>query len=104
MIDSGENPWYDVITKYLQYGANRMEVDVIRIGNSKGIRLPAIVLKECNITDKVEMVVKDGQIVIIPVHNPREGWSDMFKEMNASGEDNLLMEDDLSEGTEDWEW
>ena len=81
-----------------------MEVDVVRIGNSKGIRLPALVLKECNITDKVEMLVKDGQIIIMPVENPRNGWDEKFKEMNASGEDNLLIEDNLNEGLEDWEW
>lgn len=81
-----------------------MEVDVVRIGNSKGIRLPAIILKECNITDKVEMIVKNGQIIIMPVENPREGWNEMFKEMNASGEDKLLIKDNLSEGVEDWEW
>jgi len=80
-----------------------MEVDVVRIGNSKGIRIPAIVLKECNITDKVEMIVKDGQIIMLPVENPREGWADMFKVMKASGEDKLLIEDNLSEGVEGWE-
>ncbi len=81
-----------------------MEVDVVKIGNSKGIRIPSIVLKECNITDKVEMIVKDGQIIMIPVENPREEWASMFKKMRASEEDKLLIEDNLSEGVEDWEW
>ncbi len=81
-----------------------MKVDIVRIGNSKGIRIPAIVLKECNITNKVEMIVKDGQIIMIPIKNPREGWGDKFKEMNAFGEDKLLIKDNLSEGVEDWEW
>ena len=82
-----------------------MLIDVVRIGNSKGIRLPAVILKECNITDKVEMEVKDGKIIIVPSEDPRKDWDLKFKEMNAVGDDRLLItEEELSENSEDWEW
>jgi antitoxin MazE len=82
-----------------------MLLDVVRIGNSKGIRLPAVILKECNITDKVEMEVKDGRIIIVPSEGPRKDWDIKFKEMNAAGDDKLLIaEEELSENLEDWEW
>ncbi len=44
-----------------------MQVDVVRIGNSKGIRIPVALLKQCGIGQKVELEVKHNQIVIKPV-------------------------------------
>jgi antitoxin MazE len=78
--------------------------DVVRIGNSKGIRIPAVILKECNITDKVEMEVKDGKIIIIPVDQPRKNWAEAFKEMHQNKDDELLIDESIGIGLEDWEW
>ena len=68
-----------------------MIADVIKIGNSKGIRLPSYILKECNISEKVEMEVKDGKIIIIPVISSREKQDTEFEYMNKNGEDKLLI-------------
>jgi antitoxin MazE len=62
------------------------------------------VTKECNITDKVEMLVKDGNIIIVPIENPRKEWNEKFQQMNAAGDDKLLINDTLSEDLEDWQW
>ena len=37
-----------------------MEMDIIKIGNSKGIRIPHAVLRQCGIDSKVELVVGRG--------------------------------------------
>ncbi len=50
-----------------------MQMDIVKIGNSKGIRLPLLVLKQCGIDSKVELEVKDGCIIIKPVLAPRQG-------------------------------
>ena len=81
-----------------------MLTDVVRIGNSKGVRIPAVILKECNITDKVKMEVKDGKIIIIPIDKPRKEWAMNFKEMRANSDDNLVIKENLDENLEDWEW
>ena len=81
-----------------------MQTDVVKIGNSKGIRIPAIILKECKIANKVEMEVQDGKIIIIPVSNPRKNWGDQFKEMRKNGDDKLLIDDTSDINLEDWEW
>ena len=39
-----------------------MEADIIRIGNSKGIRLPLSFLKQCGIEGKVELEIKENSI------------------------------------------
>jgi antitoxin MazE len=46
-----------------------------RIGNSRGVLIPAAFLASCQIEDQVDMQLQDGQIVIKPVRRAlREGW------------------------------
>lgn len=40
-----------------------MQMDIIRIGNSKGIRIPLAVLKQCGIDSKVELEVEVHSMV-----------------------------------------
>ena len=70
-----------------------MEAPIIKIGNSKGLRLPKSVLEKYSIKDKVELVLEEEQIIIRPVETPRKGWSEAFKEMHEAGDDNLLIDD-----------
>ena len=52
-----------------------MLTNVRAIGNSKGVLIPAAFLTSCNIQDKVDMQLQDGQIVLRPVKQVlREGW------------------------------
>jgi Virulence-associated protein and related proteins len=81
-----------------------MLAEVVRIGNSKGIRLPAYILKDCNIADKVDMEIIDGKIIITPVNKPRENWNEKFKDMRENNEDTLLIDDGIDADLEDWEW
>ena len=70
-----------------------MELAVIRIGNSKGIRLSKTILDRYNIKEKVELVFEEEGIVLKPVRLPRQGWEDKLKEMHQTGDDNLLIPD-----------
>ena len=56
-----------------------MKANIISIGNSKGIRIPKAILKQCGFTDSVELSVEDGRLVIAPGNHPREGWEEAFK-------------------------
>ncbi|HUC20539.1 MAG TPA: uridine diphosphate-N-acetylglucosamine-binding protein YvcK [Candidatus Polarisedimenticolaceae bacterium] len=40
--------------------------DIIKIGNSKGIRIPKALLQQTGLTDRAELVVQDGQLVVRP--------------------------------------
>ena len=52
-----------------------MLTNVRAIGNSKGVLIPAVFLSSCNIHDKVDMQLQDGQIVLRPVKQVLpEGW------------------------------
>ncbi len=69
-----------------------MEIPVINIGNSKGIRLPKAVLEQYNISDSLEMTLEKGRIVLKPKSVPRKGWEKTFKQMHESGDDKLLID------------
>jgi antitoxin MazE len=80
-----------------------MEVSVIKIGNSKGIRLSKTLLDKYNIQDTVEVILEKGQIVIKPLSRPRKGWEKAFKKMAENGDDRLLINDVFEdENLEEW--
>ena len=70
-----------------------MEVSIIQIGNSRGLRLNKSVLDRYNIKDKVEVILEQGQIVLRPINTPRKGWDEAFKKMHENQDDQLLMDD-----------
>jgi antitoxin MazE len=55
-----------------------MEVSIVKIGNSKGLRLSKTVIDKYNIRDSVEMILEEEQIVIRPSTKPRQGWGPCF--------------------------
>lgn len=80
-----------------------MELSIIRIGNSKGLRLSKEILKRYNIKDKVELTFEEGQIIIKSIVSPRADWDEAFKQMHEKGDDSLLMDDVFDdEDFEEW--
>lgn len=80
-----------------------MDVSVIAIGNSKGIRLSKTVLEKYNITDKVELILEKGYIILKPKTAPRAGWGEAFEKMHQNGDDNLLIDAAFEdENLEEW--
>ena len=70
-----------------------MEISIIQIGNSKGLRLSKDILTKYNIKDKVELVLEKGYIILKPKAQPRKGWEKAFEKMNSNQDDQLLMND-----------
>ena len=82
-----------------------MKAQLVRIGNSRGIRLPKVVIEQANLTEEVELEVRGATVVISAAKKPRAGWAQAAKEAHALGEDRLL---DPSAPTEfeegEWQW
>lgn len=74
-----------------------MEISLINIGNSKGIRLPKTILKKFNILDKIEMTLEEGYIILKPKLSPRKNWEKAFAQMHEEGDDKLLIDDVFSD-------
>jgi len=84
-----------------------MKTNVIRIGNSRGIRIPKALLEQCHLRDEVELEVKDDHLVVRSISNPRSGWADAFRRMHEQGDDALLDEEPVPSTQWDkteWEW
>jgi antitoxin MazE len=88
-----------------------MKAKIVRIGNSRGIRIPKPILDQTGLADEVEISVEENRIVIAPAEPesspPRKGWAKAFKAMAAAGDDIMLDGDrhiptDWDE--EEWEW
>lgn len=83
-----------------------MRVELVRIGNSRGIRIPKPILEQCGFEESVELRVEQDRLVIAPVRLPREGWEDAFRAAGSSRQDELLLSDrPLNEfDREEWKW
>ncbi len=84
-----------------------MKVNLVKIGNSRGIRIPKPVIEQCGFGEEVEMVVQNNELVIRSSSSVREGWSTAFARMAEYREDELL--DRVAEAPtgwdeEEWEW
>ena len=78
---------------------------LIRIGNSRGIRIPKDVIDRLNLTDDIEIIFKDDHLEVHPGRKPREGWGDAFREMAERGDDRLLDEHTPTKwDNEEWTW
>ena len=58
-----------------------METAIIKIGNSKGLRLSKTILEKYNIKDKVELILEMGQIILKPIEVPtllKPNFSEIF--------------------------
>jgi antitoxin MazE len=97
-LDSHHTCDYDVIT---------MRAKIIKIGNSRGIRIPELFLEQTKLGDEVELEAQGNQIIIRPTTSPRQGWDEAFHAMAEHGDDQLL-DDELAGqtrwGHEEWEW
>lgn len=84
-----------------------MKASLVKIGNSRGIRLPKPVIKQCGFEDEVELEVHQNELVIRPISQPREGWAAAFACMHERGDDELLdcvAEAEPTWDEEEWEW
>lgn len=80
-----------------------MEVSIVQIGNSKGIRFSKTIIEKYNLKDKVDLILEKGQIIIKPLTKPRKGWNEAFMKMSEQGDDKLLFDDVFEdENPEEW--
>ena len=80
-----------------------METSIIKIGNSKGLRLSKTIIEKYNIKDKVELILEKGQIILKPIRMPRKDWEKEFEKIHLNNDDKLLMNDVFDdENLEEW--
>lgn len=84
-----------------------MRARIVRIGNSRGLRLPKSLLEECQLGDTVDVSVEAGVLVVRPIRAPRDGWEQAFQAMAKAGDD-VLLDPEAPMGTAwdeaEWDW
>ncbi len=82
-----------------------MKTRLVRIGNSRGVRLPKAIIAQAGLTEEVELGVRDGAVIIARVTSVRSGWADAAQQMRQRGEDRLLDASTPSRFDEkEWQW
>ena len=81
-----------------------MQADIIRIGNSKGLRIPKALLEQCGMKQRVNLEVSNHSLIITPCEEPRAGWNKAFQLMSQNKDDALLDSDSRSLPWDDEEW
>jgi len=66
-----------------------MHTTLIRIGNSRGVRLPKDVIEAAGLKDSLDLEVREGAVVIRAVGNVRSGWADAAMDCRGAGDDAL---------------
>lgn len=78
---------------------------IVRIGNSKGIRVPKVLLDQAQLPEEVELYAEPGRLVVKGARGPRAGWADAARAMHAEGDDRLLDQPTKTGfDDEDWQW
>ena len=82
-----------------------MKAHIVRIGNSRGIRLPKTLLQEAQLDDEVELQAEPGRILISKTSKPRAGWAEAARRMWERDEDRLLDPPTPTRfDKEEWKW
>jgi antitoxin MazE len=78
---------------------------IVRIGNSRGIRIPKTLLEEAELPDEVELRAEPGRLIVEAVRHPRRGWAAAAQRMRVRSDDRLLDEPAATQfDREEWEW
>ena len=78
---------------------------IVRIGNSRGIRVPKGLLEQAELPEEVELQAEPGRLVVRAAHGPRAGWAAAAKAMHDQGADRLLDAPTQTRfDAKDWQW
>jgi antitoxin MazE len=82
-----------------------MRLELTRIGNSRGIRIPKPLIAQCGLGEVVELRVTPEGLVIAPHRAPRHGWKQAFAAAHLI-EREMLMEPSSPNAFdgEEWRW
>jgi antitoxin MazE len=78
-------------------------LNVIPIGNSKGVIIPSSILRRLN-SDKIEIIENDSDYTLKAAKPVREGWEFAAKQAHGKGDDKLLMDFPNEFDEKEWTW
>jgi antitoxin component of MazEF toxin-antitoxin module len=91
----------------IHYGVAMSTVTLTKWGNSVGIRIPSVIIKEAHLHLGEELEIRadeKGVLTLIPIKNQQEGWLEQFNAVvDAKGEETYLnLSNDFD--VDEWTW
>ena len=78
---------------------------IVKIGNSRGIRVPKVLLDQAQLPDEVELHAEPGRLVVQATRRVRAGWAEAARAMRDRGHDAQVDEPTATRfDREEWEW
>jgi antitoxin MazE len=78
---------------------------IVRIGNSRGIRVPKALLEQAQLADEVELHAEPGRLVVRAIRQSRAGWAEAAARAHGRSDDQLLDAPEANRfDSEEWEW
>ena len=78
---------------------------IVKIGNSRGIRVPKALLEQAELPEEVELRAEPGRLVVSAASPPRADWEEAAQAMHAAGDDQLLDEPAPTRFEDEaWQW
>lgn len=82
-----------------------IRTQIVKIGNSQGVRIPKLLLEQSGIQKEVEIEVHGDYLTIRTANRLRAGWDDAFAAMAENHDDGLLDEFNATDWEDsEWEW
>jgi antitoxin MazE len=81
-----------------------MKARLVRIGNSRGVRLPKAVIDQVGLDDEVELSVEDNRVVITASSPPRSGWAEAARRLGAESSGLLNPASPTRFDEDEWQW
>lgn len=78
-----------------------MRTTIRKIGNSRGVLIPAALLAECNIQDEIDLRIENDRLIIEPVRPARAGW---FAGYAPEQDDDAWAGLNPADDSGEWEW
>jgi antitoxin MazE len=83
-----------------------MQLNLIKIGNSKGFVLSQTLINQCGFKNVVEVELKDHCLILKASDQPRQGWDKLFQSEEKPEDDEfkdfLCLQNKWDE--EEWVW
>jgi antitoxin MazE len=81
-----------------------MKARLVRIGNSRGIRLPKAIIEQVGLEDEVELRVEEQRLVIVPAKRARTGWAEAIQATGAESANDLDPSPPTRFDETEWQW
>jgi antitoxin MazE len=83
-----------------------MRTKLVRIGNSRVIRIPKTFIEQCGLGETVELQIENDCLIISPERRPRQGWDEAFRAAGPSMDDQLLLKgrEPNKFDRKEWKW